>query len=453
MKSTCALKKFQIEGLFGKYNVDLEFKNNINIYVGENGIGKTTILNCIYYTLSGKFKKLVDINFDKIYFEIGNISASITKRDIDTYYKVLDNNYFIKDRIIEDIKFIKSVPGIKDTYKTIDELRSSLPSIETTKILDRLEHFIPSESLISLINRNNIMEIQHRLSSLDTHNILYFPTYRRIEEDLFSILKPSSYDIEEKRASRRIKSISEDIENIADNTSLIQFGMHDVEDSINKTLQEITDLAASGFREFTEKLFLRIFDEAPSAPPLKYTTEEKKNLSIIVERLNLKISQEKRKNVLEYIKNSKLNDEYKKFFIKNLLDIYNSQKAYDSALRLFTETCNAYFENKKYIYNEKDISLNIQSSDGFPIQLSQLSSGEKQIVSLFSKIFLSNQQRQNIVLFDEPELSLSIFWQKRLLVDIANSNRCDFLIAVTHSPFIFENELRDYTSSLQDFIR
>lgn len=57
-----------------------------------------------------------------------------------------------------------------------------------------------------------------------------------------------------------------------------------------------------------------------------------------------------------------------------------------------------------------------------------------------------------IVLFDEPELSLSIYWQKKLLPDILNSKRCDFLLAVTHSPFIFENELLEYTIGLKDFI-
>ena len=43
-------------------------------------------------------------------------------------------------------------------------------------------------------------------------------------------------------------------------------------------------------------------------------------------------------------------------------------------------------------------------------------------------------------MIDEPELSLSIDWQRRLLPDIIRSGNCNMLLAVTHSPFIFENE-------------
>ena len=58
-----------------------------------------------------------------------------------------------------------------------------------------------------------------------------------------------------------------------------------------------------------------------------------------------------------------------------------------------------------------------------------------------------------IVLFDEPELSLSIFWQKLLLPDIVASQKCKFLLSVTHSPFIFENELSKYAIGLSQYIK
>lgn len=57
-----------------------------------------------------------------------------------------------------------------------------------------------------------------------------------------------------------------------------------------------------------------------------------------------------------------------------------------------------------------------------------------------------------MVLFDEPELSLSIYWQERLLPDILTSKRCAFMLAVTHSPFIFNNELKQYAVGLKEFI-
>ena len=44
-----SIERFTIKGLFGRNDVTLNFKNEVNIYIGENGLGKTTILNCLYY--------------------------------------------------------------------------------------------------------------------------------------------------------------------------------------------------------------------------------------------------------------------------------------------------------------------------------------------------------------------------------------------------------------------
>jgi predicted ATPase len=85
------------------------------------------------------------------------------------------------------------------------------------------------------------------------------------------------------------------------------------------------------------------------------------------------------------------------------------------------------------------------------LKLSMLSSGEKQIVSLFSHIYLSGIQ-EFFVVIDEPELSLSVPWQKRFLMDIVSSGRCSGLIAVTHSPFIYDNELDGYAHSIEEFV-
>ena len=73
------------------------------------------------------------------------------------------------------------------------------------------------------------------------------------------------------------------------------------------------------------------------------------------------------------------------------------------------------------------------------IQLSSLSSGEKQIVSLFSRLYLENE-KESIVMIDEPELSISMKWQKMLLPDVMRSQNCKLILTVTHSPFIFDNE-------------
>lgn len=82
--------------------------------------------------------------------------------------------------------------------------------------------------------------------------------------------------------------------------------------------------------------------------------------------------------------------------------------------------------------------------------LKNLSSGEKQIVGLFSKLYLDNTHGL-FVFIDEPELSLSIDWQRRLLPDVIASDNCKGLFAVTHSPFIFDNDLVGIVHGVNEF--
>ena len=61
-----SLDSIEIEGLFGKYNYLINFKDDISIWVSENGVGKTTILNIIVAILTSDKNILMDINFKKV---------------------------------------------------------------------------------------------------------------------------------------------------------------------------------------------------------------------------------------------------------------------------------------------------------------------------------------------------------------------------------------------------
>ncbi|MBR1904899.1 MAG: ATP-binding protein [Clostridiales bacterium] len=78
-------------------------------------------------------------------------------------------------------------------------------------------------------------------------------------------------------------------------------------------------------------------------------------------------------------------------------------------------------------------------------------SGEKQLVSLFSYVYLANPDRC-MVIIDEPELSLSVEWQQSILEDVIKSGRCGSLIAATQSPFVYNNSLRNIAKALDTFL-
>ena len=60
------LKYIGIFGLFNRYDVRIAFDKQVKIFIGENGLGKTTILNCIYFLLEKNFLRLEEIQFEKI---------------------------------------------------------------------------------------------------------------------------------------------------------------------------------------------------------------------------------------------------------------------------------------------------------------------------------------------------------------------------------------------------
>jgi predicted ATPase len=87
-----------------------------------------------------------------------------------------------------------------------------------------------------------------------------------------------------------------------------------------------------------------------------------------------------------------------------------------------------------------------------PVTLAELSSGEKQVVSLLSHVFLEQGDPFSLII-DEPELSLSVSWQTRFLPDILSSPRCKMLLAVTHSPFIIDNDLKKHAMDVRKIVR
>lgn len=119
-------------------------------------------------------------------------------------------------------------------------------------------------------------------------------------------------------------------------------------------------------------------------------------------------------------------------------------------VKKLAEVCNKnYFVQKRVVYDSANFELFISHPNGQKIELKDLSSGEKQILSVFSHIYLG-KATSNIILIDEPELSLSVDWQTSFLPDIAESGRCEFIAAVTHSPFIYENQFDGHAVDLAE---
>lgn len=87
------IKTLNIKKLHGYLDVDLVFNEGLNVIHGKNGIGKTTISNIIAHIARGDIHKFVHLKFDRIDYELHNLSKySIIQTDYE--YKNNSKNHY-----------------------------------------------------------------------------------------------------------------------------------------------------------------------------------------------------------------------------------------------------------------------------------------------------------------------------------------------------------------------
>ncbi len=236
------LKYFKINGLFGRYNVYLSFDKAVNIYIGENGLGKTTILNCLYFVLSKNFSQLASLEFHsiEIAFSKNDKVHVITKADVVSYNRNRTDRFSMYNDEMFDVFLKESNISSdilwnldEDTFSSLSRKISAEQGIPSHIVKNQLYHYLSTQLDFKKShvkgNSEKVRALAKAISENIRENVIYLPTYRRIEND-FSNLRFGN----------------------ADNTELlIRFGMSDVQKSIESILDRIRRLAVQGYNELT----------------------------------------------------------------------------------------------------------------------------------------------------------------------------------------------------------
>jgi predicted ATPase len=446
-----ALKSFSINGLFGFKNVKIPFDKEATILIAENGSGKTTILNALYYTISCKFHKLNTIDFISISLVFASgVSVEINKNDLKSSYQSDISEFisllrpFLPSREIEVLRREARKSSSQEMVRRrlqdlVDKYGAQIPP-RYYDILEEIDIRFRSEQ--GEDKRSGIDKVRTTIQKNLTESILYFPTYRRIEEDLKSL------GYEEEKYERLSFGEGEG--------KLIQFGMDDVIGKFDEIKTAIKNSALNLFSKVTGEILTQFIEGIDITQEMRDSIQPD-TLNIVLSRVGEKnISRSDRKRIEELVSSGEINspqNDQLVYFLSKLVGLYEQQKEKDDSINQFASICNEYLSKKRIIYDETNVDISIiQTRNNCQIDIRNLSSGEKQIISLFSKIYLESSE-EFILLFDEPELSLSIEWQKLLLPDILKSGKCRLLLAVTHSPFIFDNELDLNANDLDIYVR
>ena len=106
---------------------------------------------------------------------------------------------------------------------------------------------------------------------------------------------------------------------------------------------------------------------------------------------------------------------------------------------LFSIANDFFSETGKTLEIDKNTNLLVfRLMDKSVISMDKLSAGEKQLLLILITVFLQDE-KPYILLMDEPELSLHISWQDKLISTLRELNPNCQLIISTHSPSIFAN--------------
>jgi ABC-type dipeptide/oligopeptide/nickel transport system ATPase component len=231
------LTRFRIEGLHNRHTIDVRIEDNKLILVGENGTGKSTVANFIYFFLTRQWHRMLNYEFKAVIADIDSVTIEVSQEDL---AKSRDSDRFLRrlpPSLRSQLLDLMSTHSIEyflqnreETYRYARQLELPLSLLS-----DYLEHLSESEEARLLSEK--LEHAKRILEALMTDQVLYLPTYRRVEQDLGSIVPELASSPEYKAAMERWKRRAQSSSHI----ELVQFGMQDVEETIKRKMKELGD--------------------------------------------------------------------------------------------------------------------------------------------------------------------------------------------------------------------
>ncbi len=404
--------------------------SDVTIIIGENGLGKTVILESINAFFGGNYKFFSSLDFASFGFHFSNGEHWLLQRN-----KYQDGYTLQIARGWADKAGLK--PKFQKIYSDFDraELRKLRGDYAVLSDLDR-ELMSRDDYYRALVRRRHAEEVFYYESK-------YVHSGDRPEKnDLPKWFKDGLASVNVRLIeTQRIISPKE----IGGESYVSTVGScsSELKDFISRAVKESADIASALDSTYpnrlVEKLKLRAeysYQELNDA--LLKLDERRKNFSsagLLVDAQDSDMARiETEQNDLIVLLKLYVDDSHEKL---------NPYEDLSKKIRLFMSIVNKRFKHKRLEINKAEgfifRSTVIRLDDGTYAKIphSKLSSGEQHELVLFYKLIF-NSKVGDLVLVDEPELSLHISWQNKFINDlkeVAAMNGISAVIA-THSPDI-----------------
>lgn len=406
---TGKIKHIHIYGLWGVKDIETSFNPDVNIFIGANGTNKTIFLSLLEAALTADLKTLASVEFSRI---VVLIDVEVERIEIMQIQKEesVEIQYKVGDEIFE-------IPSFFLRARRMGRYEE-LPLFRLRKVLEGIVNI----SWLS-VNRDNVdTQYIDTCEMLDKFkNMVDF----KIEE---LVKQLGMYQLQ---LESEANTISNDFKKEVMSMMLYDENMDGISNEIkfNYSLQDTDGLKNQLYKAFSA---------------MGVAKDKKDAIEMHVSKI---------REVLDKVSNQGPHVELRDIFILALLRrtvaiIEISQKHEEQTKQLFTPLNNfwkclaRFMQNKHFEYSKEKGDLLVMLKEGnrtdVLIPLKALSSGEKQLFILLTEALL---QRESNYLFiaDEPELSLHIKWQKKILPEMLLINPNAQVIVATHSPEVASN--------------
>ncbi len=422
------ITELKINKLHGYTDYDVKFNDDITFLYGDNGCGKTTILNIITYIITGKIYELFRYRFESVALHF--ISTATKKRD-KIIISYSENNIVLEyanEKIEIDYQRFDYMSRNPEESDEVERFYFSEYSI-LKQIRDTFNYlYLP-------LNRNGNIHIDYPYNSR-TRKMMqnrYLHSKNRIDAkmDLTLLgveeLVSSAYSkvnfilnkISEQLVDDLLKSFL-DGDNIPSMDQIVTY-MYSLDESKIRHIQSEYIAVLKSLKKWDEQTDTKInafFDTLEES----MITAKKGGEQALTVGLLFQLSEL-----------TKINN-----IITKAERAEQAKNKVRQPIEDFLNTVNGFIQSNnstKRICLDNDGTIYLKTKPNKEIDIYQLSSGEKQIVTFFAYLVFGLQKtNQSIFIVDEPELSLHLNWQRIFVDSILSINNNVQLIFATHAP-------------------
>lgn len=411
------IKDVEITGFWGQHTIKTSFHDNVNIFIGKNGTGKTTFMNLMQAVLAVDLEELSNLQFESIVLKIskGGSSKKIqVHKNPDELLEYKSLTYQISRKkynlpiLARDVHYNKYRSGRlhPKLQREIDELKEEMGNLVGL-------------SFLSVYREDNIDPDEYRsrrepiINSVDFKLLKLmndFTTYQlQLESEVSNLSSKFQKDV------LRSMLFNPEFDNVPIDKRI---------DLNEESLGELRMRLQDAYRD------LGILDKKI----LEGINNHIDSISKAAEAINKSVENSESPVYVHHVTPLTLLNRTRKIITlsselqENKLKVYKPIQDYLNLLKSFVEGKTFMTSNK----NQGGLIVH-KAKEAFPIN--QLSSGEKQLIILLTEALLQ-KQAPTLFLADEPELSLHISWQRKILPSLNALNPNAQIIVATHSPEI-----------------